>query len=326
MTITPESRAKIVKWLYDCVDYLELQRECVAVAMSYVDRFMSSSNNNNDNNDNNNNENKNNNISRVSNKHSEVVAEAKRDASVYQLIGISALFLAAKQSDNRASADVDAEVLARVSHMSYSIDEILSMETTLLDALHWRLCAPTALGVAHHAIALLAKQDRRRDARGEERQRRRMDSVIDFARLQIELSASDYAISVLRRPSTTALAAVLNSVELLDFTAREKRSFGRSMSELAGMDVRSEEMEEARTELHRVFDRQSEDVMSRATLSSSKADKSVYTVKSSRSPVDARFATPRSSDRRRRKGSRPRKQKPSPTSVEPRCGKLKLEP
>ena len=40
--ITTSSRSKIVTWLNNCVDYLNISRVCVALAMSYVDRFMSS--------------------------------------------------------------------------------------------------------------------------------------------------------------------------------------------------------------------------------------------------------------------------------------------
>ena len=189
--ITPASRAKIVQWLYDCVDYLELQRDCVAVAMSYVDRFMSrcsgadgfaSSGSSSGN----------------QRKMRAVVFEAQRDATVYQLV-------AAKRDDVRACVAIDASVLARISHGSYSHHEILSMERTLLAGLGWRICGPTASEAADHAVALLARWLRRRH------RDTRLSSVADFVRLQIELSVADYDASALRRPTTMALAAYVDT-------------------------------------------------------------------------------------------------------------------
>ena len=64
--VTPALRTKIVQWLYDCVDHLNLSRECVTMAMSYVDRLMSSSR------------------SRTSNKAAAaMVAQAKQDSLMY---------------------------------------------------------------------------------------------------------------------------------------------------------------------------------------------------------------------------------------------------
>ena len=298
--------------------------------MGYVDRFMSSSSSNDS-----------------SSCHKKVVAEAKRDATIYQLVAISALFLAAKQSDKLSM--IDAEILVRVSHGSYSVQEILAMENTLLDALQWRLCGPTSLSVAYHAIALLAKvvdrkqQQQRRGssstAPGSSSNKQRISSVIDFTRLQIELAISDYATSVLRNPSTIALASILNSMELLDFTSQEKRSFGRALTDWTNLNSHSEEVADTRMELHQVFDRQSNDVMSRAnaaTASSSssrssnkKKDSSSFysTVSLSRSSVEVSEFTPRSSTSTRRKKPRRRKQEPSPTCVDAlNFEKLRLEP
>jgi len=324
--IAPASRGKIVQWLYDCVDYLEIERECVAVAMGYVDRFMSISidDDNNDNNNDNNN--------------ARVVARAAANATVYQLVAISALFLAAKQSDVKLTM-IDAEVLARVSHGSYSANEILDMENTLLDALRWRVCRPTALGVAHHVIALLNKRSSssRTGASPDDvdRRRRRTASVLDFTRLQIELSVSDYDASVLRRPSAVALASVLNSMELLDFTSRERRDLARALADwthpkywTGGMDPRSAEVDTTRAVLRRVFDRRSDDVVSRAAIASSPdGEKDSPSVGSSRSPTEV-ACTPRSStDGGRSKRGGRRKPGPSPTCVDAASfAKLKLDP
>ena len=191
-------------------------------------------------------------------KSNETTIKAEDDAIVYQLIAISLLFLAAKQAGNKLSSSsvIDAEVLARVSHGSYSAKEILDTENIILNALDWRLCAPTAQGFAHELIALLVKvlnnngsgsgsrggrTSKRADSsssRGDppaNPDKQRLHSVVDFTRLQIELAVADYSASALCGTSAVALASVLNSMELLDFTRGEKRNFARLISDCTAL-------------------------------------------------------------------------------------------
>jgi len=271
--VTPASRGKIVQWLYDLVDYLDLQRECVAVAMSYVDRFVSSSS------------------SKLESHHAKKVAEAQQDATIYQLVAISSLFLAAKQSDKMAI--IDANVLVCVSHGSYSAQEIMDMESIIVEVLDWRLCCPTSIGIAYHAIALLAKVIARR------RSCSIISSVVDFCRLQIELSIMDYETSVLRSPSTVALAAIVNSMELLDFEPQEKRAFGKVLMRRTGVDIRyntNSIIAQTSLDLHQIFDRQSKDVMRKGDVVKQEKkmndpDANCPSVSSSRSPIDVEGLT-----------------------------------
>ena len=239
-------------------------------------------------------------------KSNETAIKAEDDATVYQLIVISSLFLAAKQAGNKLSSSViDAEVLARVSHGSYSAKEILDTENIILNALDWRLCAPTAQGFAHELIALLFKvlnnngsgsgsrggrTSERADSSGSSSSRgdppanpdkQRLHSVVDFTRLQIELAVADYSASALRGTSAVALASVLNSMELLDFTRGEKRNFARLVSDCTALkegvimlDVNSKRVNDVRMELQDIFDRQSYDVMSRAAAAASSSSSS----------------------------------------------------
>lgn len=252
--VTPALRTKIVQWLYHCVDFLELSRECVAMAMSYVDRFMSSSRTRKSNTD-----------------AAAMVARAKQDTMMYQLVAFSSLFLAAKQySSHIVRATIDACTLERISHNSYSSKEIVDTEKVILEGLDWRLCGPTPLSIAYDAIALLAKTMPAKLNKWD-----RVTSVLDFTRLQIELSVLDYDISVLCSPSTIALASILNSLELLDFTVQEKRSFSRNLrkniTSIQDDIFQSLQMQKTRKELHKVFDRQSNDVIDRVVLGMSTA-------------------------------------------------------
>ncbi|EED88585.1 cyclin, cyclin d, cell cycle control [Thalassiosira pseudonana CCMP1335] len=234
--LTPEARTKIVKWMYDIVDYFELQRETVSLAMSYVDRFMSSS-------------------------------SSSRNVNSFQLLSLTCLFIATKSFD---TIHIDASLLSRASRGCYSVDEILAMEDEVLVALGWRLSDPTALGFANHAIALLGKVVVCGSSRSKTSSR--ISSVVDFTRLQIELATCDYRTSVLHKPSTIALASVMNSMGLLDFTTAERKVFARAVQDVTGLEVRSTVVRQCRLELNEVFDRQSEDVLSRGSIAENSAN------------------------------------------------------
>ena len=199
-----------------------------------------------------------------------------------------------------------------MSHGSYSAKEMLDTENIILNALDWRLCAPTAQGFAHELIALLVKvlnnngsgsgsrggrTSKRADSsssRGDppaNPDKQRLHSVVDFTRLQIELAVADYSASALRGTSAVALASVLNSMELLDFTRGEKRNFARLVSDCTALkegvimlDVNSKRVNDVRMELQDIFYRQSYDVMSRhaAAASTSSSSSKAETSKSKR--------------------------------------------
>ena len=341
--LTPTSRSKIVSWLYDCTAYLSLQRECVAIAMGYVDRFMSI-------------EPRNQRRKAVVNKKRKLAAHenvskgvlatrnnALNDATAYQLVAVSALLLAAKQVHRHAIPNVST--LVQVSHNNYTPEEIVSMERILLSGLHWHLCGPTSLEFAYYVTALLARvvDDRKKDI---------IASVIEHARLQIEYSISNYNLSVLCGPSAIALAAVLNSVDSSDFvTSKEKQNFGRLLLSTTGMDVRSEEVEEVRIVLRHVLDarqsssrdltsgvRASSSLMTTPKSSNKKSSRSA-TSSSKRATVSISEFTPHSStdssggsgkhnaSRRTKKGNSSRRRPhPSPTNVAINFERLQLEP
>ena len=236
--LSPSARTKVVRWLYDIVDYFALQRETVDVAMSYVDRFMSN------------------------NSSHRVATQARRNVTTYQLVAVACLFIATKTSDY---LHIDAKVLVRASRGCYTVDEITDMENTVLKALEWRLSGPTSLSIAYHAIALLNEVIGSR-VKSQVRKEDKISSVVDFARLQIELSVSEYNTFVLRSPSSIALAAVLNSMDLLDFKSSEINAFRQALGDATGICVQSsQEIHQVRQELNVIFDKQSEDVMTRAS-------------------------------------------------------------
>ena len=242
--VSAEARAKVARWLADIVDYFSLQRQTVAMAMSYVDIFLSL-------------------------RH-EKASEARRSVTKFQLLALVCLSIATKSLE---VAHLDVDTLVTASQGCYCADDIREMEIVVLNALQWRLCAPTTLPIAHRVIALLAKVVPR--LTNEANKHNSLTScLLEFTRLQLELAVTDYTSSVLRKPSAVAVASILNSMDLLDFDNRERRAFSRATTDLTGLDIHSVDVVEARAELNEVFDKQSEDVMSRASVSSSSSSSS----------------------------------------------------
>ena len=221
--VNPASRAKIVRWLYDIVDYFHLERSTVAMAMSYVDRFMSTPS----------------------------ARASRKNITSYQLTCLACLFVAIKVLD---VTHLDIDLLVKASRGCYERQEILDMEKEVLDALGWRVCDATSSCIANHLLGLLTKVVPMDTTV--------VESLVDFTRLQIELSVAEYDICVLRRPSNVALAAVLNSMELLDFASKQKAVYHRVIGSI-GLSLSSSRLRDTSNELNELFDRQSEYITSR---------------------------------------------------------------
>ena len=276
--ITTSSRSKIVSWLKNCVDYLNISRECVALSMSYVDRFMSSLPSSSEahvKRDHN-----------VKREHKKIIQQAYNDATVYQLVALSSLFIAIKQlssttisssaTSSKKRRDIDAITLANLSHNNYTIKEIINMELVILDVLHWNIMDVTSYSIACYGVAILNKvlyrvhrvnssshggsSRRAKDKR--EKIATQINSVIDFTKIQIELSITSYDTSTLTKPSTVAFAAILNSIELLDsssqrFTSKEKDVYYDTILELVDVDfLYDRKVDRMRDVLHDLFDEQ----------------------------------------------------------------------
>ena len=114
-------RIKIAGWAYEVIDYFDFEREAVAIALNFVDRFMAFNHRTNVN-----------------------ITMNKRD---YQLLTVTALFLAIKihgvPSDHRnAGVKLTLRVFVELSQHRFTGSDIERMELTLLDKLKWKLNPP----------------------------------------------------------------------------------------------------------------------------------------------------------------------------------------
>ena len=239
---TVETRAKVVHWLYECVDYLGLNRELVESAMSNVDRLLSSPSSSS---------------SRVDRRRrlrreceygdvddvedDDLVDKALRDGSSYQLVALSSLFLVAKVAGSSSASPErprrrgwrkggvdkdgvhDVRDYAALSHGAHSAAEIASAERTILEGLGWRLSRPTSASIARHAMALFlnaAETSRSASSRSE------ASDLLRSIDRRIEASVSDYGVSISASPSAIAFASARGVLGSPSAVA----AFGRAMA------------------------------------------------------------------------------------------------
>eukprot|EP00985_Skeletonema_marinoi_P007505 scaffold3312_cov143-Skeletonema_marinoi.AAC.5 len=184
--ITADDRKKLVDWCYLFVDHFQLSR-AVASAMNMVDQFLSITSTSISN-------------SADANAVRAVSDEALRDQSKFQLLTVTALYVAIKINERVAlSSDLFVEVCSR----AYTVEEIEDMERVLLSGLSWRCHTPTTHQVGLSILSLILPYVDIPEAS--------WGFIIDEMKYLIELAVLDYYFST-QRTSTVALAAIYNAI------------------------------------------------------------------------------------------------------------------
>lgn len=239
-------RAKMVQWCTQVTDYCEFSRETVAVALSYVDRYLSS-------------------IARQKHQQGNRQQQQQqchpaftdeqtaplRDRREYQLLCMTALHTAIKI---REPLEMDTELVAELSRGAYTAADVAWMEQQLLQVLGWRLAGPTGLDFCRHLVELTTATT----AGGTRNDSDRVaEAMVELCQLQTELASADYRFVPLN-PSTVAVASVLNAVEALGGEGVIPPTAQLAMVEAIGrvtqIDVRAKAIRVCREELRRGLD------------------------------------------------------------------------
>ena len=113
-------RSKLFEWMYQLVDKYSLDRELVAIAGSYMDRYIPLS----------------------QHQHPSI-----NRGYTYQLVGMTSLHLAIKITRDQGKC-AGATSFARLSRGLFTEDDINTMEWSMLTTLQWRMHPPTAVTFA----------------------------------------------------------------------------------------------------------------------------------------------------------------------------------
>jgi hypothetical protein len=150
--VDTECRTKMSEWCYQVVDFCKFSRETVAIAMSYLDRFLITPSGH----------------------------PALMDRKIFQLAAMTCLYTAIKIHEPEA---MEPKIVASLSRGTYTEDEVTEMERTILMALKWRMNPPTALSFVHNYMALLPEQAMPEDE---------LLRVLELTQFQTELAVNSY--------------------------------------------------------------------------------------------------------------------------------------
>lgn len=150
--VDTECRKKMSEWCFQVVDFCKFNRETVAIAMSYLDRFLMTPSGN----------------------------DAMTDRKVFQLAAMTSLYTAIKIHEPEA---MEPKVIASLSRGAYTEDEVTAMELRIISAIKWRMNPPTAMAFVHHFLSLLPKGAMTDSEKAK---------TIELAKFQTELAVNAY--------------------------------------------------------------------------------------------------------------------------------------
>ena len=132
-------------------------------------------------------------------------------AAHYQLIVVTCLFIALK-ADSPKSAP-SSQDMSGICQGEYSAEEISSEELCIVQTLSWYIFPVTASHVAQYVLALVDSVDKASEG---------YMAFLEGLYSQIDCSMRDVGLTTSRRPSSIALAAILNSAKnMTDVNCRQ---------------------------------------------------------------------------------------------------------
>ena len=176
------------------------------------------------------------------------LATCSCDRKTFKLAATTALNLAVKLNESTKTDMMS--VLSELSRGEFSMSDIVEMEQTMIESLSWLLHPPTPKCILGYMLKLLPSTVIPSLIR----------SISALSSFFTELSLCDYYFTT-QYPSTVALAAILNSMEILnlsEISSNIHNSFLDQLSVIIDVHYESEEVLEARKRLWIVYERSEE--------------------------------------------------------------------
>eukprot|EP00978_Attheya_sp_CCMP212_P013194 scaffold33114_cov55-Attheya_sp.AAC.1 len=216
-TVDEVCREKMAVWCYEVIDFWKFKRETVAIALSYLDRFMATP----------------------------AGAVALSDKNIYQLSAITTLYMAVKLFE---PAMLETWWLSKLVENQYVEAEFVEMESMILHALKWRMHGPTPASFVNHLLALLPRAAQNVNTA-------LMAAITDYALYQTEIAVFDYKLQT-QNASSIAIAAVVNafsSIGLRFLPENTINAFLRSITATTGVNIYSVSIANVRCRLCKLF-------------------------------------------------------------------------
>jgi len=177
-------RTRVCKWMFHIIDIMGLQHETAAIAISYLDRFMSIS---------------------CLHKAKQKRSTTRCNRREYQLVASTSLYIAIKIHEPFV---LRPEVISSLTRGLVTPDTIIACEKIILTTLRWRMNGPTPHQFINYILKLLPSSSTSTSSTTDQL----VNKLCESSHSWIETAIKDYACIPLRS-STVALSALLNSLE-----------------------------------------------------------------------------------------------------------------
>jgi len=197
-------RFVMAKWCNEIADFCNYKRETVAIAMSCLDRFMSTPSGH----------------------------EILLDRNLYQLAAMTALYSSVKIHEQEA---MDPKLVSTLSRGVHSAQAVEAMESKMLNAIKWRVNPPTAMSFVRSMIDLVPDHLMHSCEK---------ETILDIAKFQIEIIVNEYdfctfnASSIAYACALNAVESVTNDGMLsADFATTMGKTLMVDDSSLKGLRI-----------------------------------------------------------------------------------------
>lgn len=185
-----EWRSKMILYCYQIVDFANLSRESVIVAIEYLDRFLWGTT-----------------VTRTQSKRvKQARISAMRNGKTFQLIAITCLYVAIKLNE---LVPFDIDCISKLTHNTYSPVQIEAMESVLLDGLRWYMNPPTTASFINELCNLITSSK----IRNLEADNSMMFTFHELTTRQVEFAAMNAELIGVKS-SWIAYCAVLNALKV----------------------------------------------------------------------------------------------------------------
>lgn len=174
--VDQECRAKMGIWFYQIIDFCKFNRETAEIAMSYLDRYYL-----------------------YAGLSSKLVSF---DREHFQLVCMTCLYTAVKVHEHDA---MDLKLVSLLSRGLYTVQQIETMERTILSMIQWKMNPPTSFMFVRDFMNLMP------DVAVDDATRTKIDELV---KLQVEYAVPNYMF-LETNASTIAFCSFMNAVEIL---------------------------------------------------------------------------------------------------------------
>lgn len=197
--VDTKCRFQMALWYFQIMDFFKFRRETIDIAMSNIDRYVSTTEGN----------------------------YVLYDRNEYQLAAICSLILATKLEEPIA---LNFNLFSKLSQGFYVKKQIIDMEKKIISALEWRVCPPTTCSFLNHFLELFTLNNMPTSVK---------ESILTLSQLQIDYAIKDYSFisykpSSIALASIMNTVDVLRRSNSISDVAIQ--SFRRDIFNIAGID------------------------------------------------------------------------------------------